>query len=686
MKKYNFKDMKKISLLLIIAAMCFTSCDKYLDIVPDQITKVEDLFTTKTDAKDALAKIYSYLPTLDNIDETPFLLGDEYVISNLDIYKTGKVLGQQIMQNLQSSNTPLLGIWEGTGGTGEKGENGKHYYVGIRHCDLVLRHVDLVYDMTDTEKNEMKAQVKFMKAYLAFMLIKQYGPIVIPQYLETDETDPVKLFPPRVSIDSSFNYVIGLMREAIPDLRIKVSIVDYGQVDQTVAKSILARVLVYRASPFYNGNADLFSTFKNHDGTHFFPQEYKKEKWKDAIDALDDAIRTCEANGLSLYKYSQPTFYAFDSAFVRVNPVKAQQYYNRRFVVAEPWNTGLIWGLSNFFNYREPQENVIGRNIILSNACNIMLPEVGGEYEGSGMTEKMIATSSAQNLAASYQMLERYYTENGLPIDQDRTYPVDSKLRTTSVPGEDSDAYTKYIGLMQPEDSTVIQLYMNREVRFYADLVITGGYSRSHRYLINTSMFLNKAGGRNTSKHPDNYLCTGIGIQKMVHPESASGHYFMQVRFPFPFIRLADLYLMMAEALNEYNDNPDPEVWGYINAIRRLYGIPDVQDSWGTEKNWSLTPNKHTTKSGMRDIILQERAIEFAFEGIHYWDMVRYNKATTVFSQPITGWNISGKDKEEFYYLRTIQYRRFPRSSYLWPISVAEMNTNGNLVNNPGWQ
>jgi hypothetical protein len=683
MKKYNFKDMRKISLLLIIAAMCFTSCDKYLDIVPDQITKVEDLFATKTDARDALAKVYSYLPTLDHIDETPFLLGDEYVTARTDRYKEGKVIGQQIMENLQSSNKPLLGIWEGTGGIGDKGA-GKHYYVGMRHCELIFRHVDLVYDMTEVEKKEMKAQVKFMKGYLAFMLIKQYGPIVIPQYLETDETDPVKLFPPRVSIDSSFNYVIGLMREAIPDLRVKVSTSDYGQVDQTVAKSILARVLVYRASPFYNGNADLFSTFKNHDGTHFFPQEYKKEKWKDAIEALDDAIRTCEANGLSLYKYSQPTFYAFDSAFVRINPDKAQQYYNRRFVLAEPWNTGIIWGLSDFVHYRTHTDNPTGRNAILSNACNIILPD-DNEYQGNGSATNAYISSS-QDLAASYQMAERYYTEKGLPIDQDRTFSVDNKYRTTTVPDKDTPVYDeKYIGLMQPQDS-VIELYMNREVRFYADLVISGGYSRSHRYRVRTSMFLNKPGGRNTTSNVENFLCTGIGIQKMVHPESASDLYFMQVRFPFPFIRLADLYLMKAEALNEYKDAPDAEVWECVNAIRRLYGIPDVEVSWGTEKNWAITPNKHTIKSGMRDIILQERSIELAFEGIHYWDMVRYNRATTVFSQPITGWNISGKDKDEFYYLRTVQYRRFPRSSYLWPISVNEMNTNGNLVNNPGWE
>jgi hypothetical protein len=663
--------MKKIS-LLVIAAMCFVSCNKYLDIVPDQVTKVEDLFATKTDAIDALAKIYWYLPVLDNMHESPFLLGDEYVYEREDKNAPEKVVAQQIMRDLQSSNTPLMGVWEGKGG-------GKHLYVGIRHCDLVLQHIDLVFDMSEREKNEMKAQVKFLKAYYAFMLIKQYGPIIIPQYLETDETDPDKLFRPRASIDESFDYVINLMKEAIPDLRVKVPLAEYGQVDQTVAKSILARVLVFRASPFFNGNVDLFSTFKNIDGTHFFPQEYDKEKWKEAIDALDEAISFCESNGITLYEYSKPTYYTYDSAFVRERPDVAKNYYNRRFVVTEPWNTntGVIWARSDLFGYRSSYNNDI-----LSNACNMILPE---GFTGAGYTEALKSDAASQSLGASYQMLERYYTKNGLPIDQDRTFSEATKYSIATVPKQTDPSYYDYIGLMQAGDS-VINLLLNREIRFYADLMITGGYSRTHRYLIPTSMFNGKNGGRGVeNKNLDNYYPSGIGIQKMVHPESAAELYFAQVRFPYPFIRMADLYLMRAEAKNEYYDNPNQEVWDDVNKVRRQYGIRDVDDVW-SKPELAVTVNKHKTKKGMLDIILQERAIELAFEGIHYWDMVRHNRAITEFSKPVTGWNVNGRTPKDFFLLRTIQFRRFPRSSYLWPISVAEMNINSNLVNNPGWE
>jgi hypothetical protein len=669
--------MKKIYLLLIIAAMCFTSCYKYLDLVPDDVTKIEDLFNTKTDALNALAKIYSYLPALDDIHETPFLLGDEYVCSRGDLdNESNRLIAQRIMRNLQSTGAPLMGIWSGTGGAGDGGA-GKHYYVGIRHCDLVLEHVDLVHDMTESEKEEMKAQVTFLKGYYAFMLIKQYGPIILPQYLDTDETDPEKLFPPRVSIDESFDFVINLMKEAIPKLRLKAAIADYGQVDQTVAKSILARVLVFRASPFFNGNNDLYGTFKNIDGTHFFPQTYDKEKWKDALDALNDAIKTCEDAGVRFYEYSKPTYYNYDSMFVKANPEKAQMFYNRRFVITEPWNTELIWGRSEFFA-RGSEDNRI-----LSNACNIRLPD-DPDLDGAGYSERNNSTGTGQFMAASYQMLERYYTENGLPIDEDLTYADDEKYRIVTVPEATSPEYTmKYIGLMQPAHK-VVKLLLDRELRFYTDLIITGGYARSHRYKIPTSMLRDGYGGWNSSNNQGDYFCTGIGIQKFVHPESSSGWSFVQVRFPYPYIRLSDLYLMRAEARNEYY-GPDLEVWEDVNKIRRRAGIREVQDVWA-DPEYAKTLDKHKDQIGMREIILQERAIELSFEGIHYWDMIRYKKAITEFSQPIRGWNVAGTTAEDFFMLFPIQYRRFPMANYLWPLSVDEMNINASLVNNPGWQ
>jgi hypothetical protein len=282
-------------------------------------------------------------------------------------------------------------------------------------------------------------------------------------------------------------------------------------------------------------------------------------------------------------------------------------------------------------------------------------------------------------------MLERYYTKNGLPPDEDRTFDRDAMYEVITTPGvSDTAAYEPLQGIMQP-GAEAINLYMNREPRFYANLGITGGYWRSHSERINTMMYAGADGGYDPGISTGEYLCTGIGVQKFVHPESRSGGYTRVIRFPYPVIRMADLYLMKAEILNEYS-GPSAEVYEEINKVRKRAGIPDVEDVWSDAafvRDEFL--NKHLTKEGMREIILYERSVELAFEGSHFWDMHRYKRASVEFSSPVMGWDYSGYNANTFFILNIKQSRRFLYRDYLWPVSLNETNTNSNIIQNPGW-
>ena len=75
-------------------------------------------------------------------------------------------------------------------------------------------------------------------------------------------------------------------------------------------------------------------------------------------------------------------------------------------------------------------------------------------------------------------------------------------------------------------------------------------------------------------------------------------------------MRLADLYLLYAEALNETMDQPTADIWeNWIDPIRERAGLEGVADSW---TKYSTKPDKFMTKNGLRDIIHQERCIELA--------------------------------------------------------------------------
>ncbi len=653
--------MTKIRKITIIAVLLCTmaSCTKYLDVVPDNTLKLENIFDLKENAWGALARVYSYIPRDDNTHLTSWSLGDEW-IGRLDLNDVvGNLRAIRIMRGLQSPSSPQLGYWSGTQG-------GKHLYQGIRQADVFLANINNVRDMTEEEKLDWSAQVKFLKAYYCFLLVQRYGPIVIPDKMITPEATSEELFLPRSKVEDCFNFILALMDEAIPNLKERVTSNEFGQVDQVAAKAIKARVLYFRASPFFNGNQEYFGDFMDHDGQPFFPLVYDNEKWKPAIDAINDAIATAEANGLGLFQYEKEPF-LYDRPAFEANADKMKTLYDLRMVICDPWNKEVVWGYSNIDYYEQGE---------LAHSSNIRLP--------AGYGDGVINTAaySWQWMAATYQMAERYYTENGLPIQEDLTFDMAEMHQLTTTPGAADPEYAELEGYMQPGAET-INLYLNREPRFYANLGITGGYWRAHTVRINTTMYGGGHGGYNSSQHTTDFLSTGIGVQKFVHPESQSNAWQRTIKFPYPIIRMADLYLMKAEAMNEYS-GPSNEVYAAINKVRTRAGIPNVETVW-SDASLTRTPNKHLTKEGLRDIILEERSIELAFEGIHFWDMHRHKRATARFSSPIWGWTHTGTTGSTFFTLEVKQSRRFTITDHLWPISLNELNTNGRLIQNPGW-
>lgn len=661
MKRYKY-------ILIIWVVISLGSCSDYLDVVPDNTMKLENVFATKEDAWNGLAKIYSYLPADNMTHTTLWSLGDDF-IGRIDASvqdDAGQLRAERIMRGLQTTGDPLLGNWSGNNG-------GKRYYEAIRSCNVFLQYIKDTRNMTDVERADWTAQAKFLKAYYHFLLLQKYGPIILSDAVTMPDATADDLFFSRSKIDDCFDYIINLIDEAIPGLKEISGNLELGMVDQISAKAIKARILLFRASPFFSGNRTFYGDFLDPvDNKPYFPiddsEARTKEKWQEALTAVNEAITSCESKGKKLYHYPK-NVYPKDLAFYTLNPEKMKTYYDLRMVIVDPWNEELIWGNSNISVYDDGE---------LSNSTNIRLPADVGISEGDFNS----AGFSWQWMASTYRMTERYYTENGLPIDQDNSFNYNARHDVVITPGAEDPDYPSIAGLLQPNETT-INLYTHRELRFYANLGITGGYFRSHFEIIPTYMMQGRSGGYNPSVNSTDFLCTGIGIQKLVHPESRSSSWQRVVRYPYPIIRMADLYLMKAEILNEIKEVPDQEVWDEIDKVRERAGIPTVEEAWSSAN--AKTKGYHKSKEGMREIILRERAIEFAFEGSHFWDMWRYKKAHTEFSTPIQGWNYKGSSAATFFVLGVIQNRRFTTRDYLWPIDLNELNTNGKLIQNPGW-
>lgn len=195
----------------------------------------------------------------------------------------------------------------------------------------------------------------------------------------------------------------------------------------------------------------------------------------------------------------------------------------------------------------------------------------------------------------------------------------------------------------------------DREPRFYADLA----FDRSSWLLYNISsqsdqepFYVNARSGETANGVVQSmYSVTGYFVKKLVHWESTFVQNGQIKQYPWPEIRLADLYLMYAEALNESKKAPDDEVYYYIDEVRHRAGLDGVKKSW---QDHSTNPSKPATKVGMREIIQRERTIELAFEGHRFWDLRRWKTANEELNRPIQGWDIN--QKMRMLIIRNVQF------------------------------
>lgn len=153
-----------------------------------------------------------------------------------------------------------------------------------------------------------------------------------------------------------------------------------------------------------------------------------------------------------------------------------------------------------------------------------------------------------------------------------------------------------------------------------------------------------------------------------------------------PLIRLAEVYLMQAEAWNEY-EGPSSKVFNPLNKVRARAWNYGCGTAW---RGYSRAPGKIDTKEGMRDIIRQEINIEFAFEGHRFWNLRRWKIAHEVLNQKQYGWNVLGESAQSFYnnfegpILVGGKYKFTAPRDYLFPLNAEEVLISS-LVQNPGW-
>lgn len=639
--------MKSLYKSLLVAAVLggslatgLTSCN-FLDVVPDERPGQKETWSDREAGLKYLYSCYALLPRASwtNLSLDLFT-GDEVVTpfehETFNAFPKGNY----------SASTPVISYWNDA-------------FRGIRQCYMFLDAVDKLPNTSDEEKADYKAQAKFLIAYFHYQLLLSYGPISIIE-TEIDINMPQEQYPNRRPLDECVSWIANKLDEAAEGLPVRREQKSrFGLATKMAAKGLKAKLLVYAASPLFNGGSNFYTDFKDKQGNLLMPQSPDPQKWIRARDAVKEAIDLAESNGYALYEKDN-----FRDGESDANRYPAVGVVRRLRTLIVDWKQPHV---ETFF----AETRAHGFYDVTAKS----LPLVQGDAEGYN------------GAAPTWAMVSRFYTKNGLPWDEDPAYKDSEKLAVVTV-GTDNQNEA-HLG------AKTIAFNLNREPRFYAWIGFQGGYyeiqngdqkpyptpaympaGMEGRVLLDFT----RNGNQGRKNRNSNFSHTGYLNKKYVDPNlrmQKSTH--PQETYPHPLMRLADLYLLYAESCVETGELDIAKT--YLNKVRVRAGIPTVETSW------AMVPGVTLNQQKLRQIVRQERMIEFYLENQNFWDLRRWLEAERYFNVKAQGLNIEGTTVEQLANIKEVSMERkfsSPRN-YLMPIPSADVNRNLNIVQNPGY-
>lgn len=640
-------SIKKIILSTILPISVLTSCD-YLDVVPPEQPDFED---TMTDATDAVGFINSCYIAVEAA--APFVYSTyEWSTDEAVDPPLWNGNNQKTAWNLWSS-TDAAGYWD-------------TYYNYNGHCHMFQNILaeNVPNGSTEAERARWMAEAEFLKAYYHSRLLAMYGPVPIIDQRLPQSTMPEDM-PGRSHYDYVVNYIVDKLDAAVPHLPATGSADDWGRATSVTAKAIKGRVLLYAASDLWNGKFP-YPDWKNTNyetpgyGTELVSHQYDSQKWQRALEANLDALKYAENEGgrslvnmdnlpRNLADVSLPYIPGIDNSTDEGKEF-AQRVLMLRSIVNSDENDGnkeIIWGVfmqgdRTWINFAPWPKRLLQYN--------------------NTWVDGWCAISPTLNTA------ERYYTKNG------------------KLPEKDSEFFNKeeWLNSAQISDRPeVIKLNVNREPRFYANLSFDGDdYSPIMIDGTPLRVYLRDANkqGYNSDLFYRDHNVTGYLCKKYTAPEiriSAVTGQDNRKNYAKPLIRLAELYLNVAECYAALGDNMN--AIKYLNPIRQRAGIPE------------LTEADITSDMTMMDWVRSERFIELWGEGHRFYDVRRWMIAPQVLKAGAReGLNVQGAGMNptmEQFNKRTVINQQFQWDNrmYLWPIKSSEIYNDPQLVQAPGY-
>ena len=555
--------------------------------------------------------------------------------------------------NWNTTNTPTTYY-----GSRYNGHNARspwiNAYLGMRRLHLFLDNVEhsvLIDDPDDPtrahDRTYWRGQAFFLRAFFSFEILKRYGGYPISLHVEEISED---LYRPRNTMEECVAQICADLDSAAAMLPALWDEENWHRANRMFAQALKSRVLLYYASPLYQGDFWTFGLNKGEVGD--------VQRWIDAVDASREAINN-------------------------------NDFYN-------------LMEVTNF-NRPYSNEGTYGYQIGLTgNLENVEQIHTNGFYSGS---------SSGGTYFSVYD--ERYNLPDGLDGCYGYCNPTQEMVDAFEVvTGTGSNR--KAVPFDWNNEAHAKNPYANRDNRFYNSIIYNGmiwGESSSkattiYTYEPVTIGTVSYPAGKHRDRSRLNATKTGYYYRKYFSEavySLKSGNYTRPSRSHFD-TRFAELVLNYAEALNEaYGpDAPDPK--GELREILGVEGINTARQAVNIIRSRVNMPavdrEKTSTQEGMREAIHHERRIELCFEGQRFYDLRRWKEAEEVLGKPIHGikitptkFNNQGVPTEYNYEVEKVEDRVWMQKYYWYPIPYAELvkyagkgpdGTNP-IKQNPGW-
>lgn len=502
-------------------------------------------------------------------------------------------------------------------------------YKYIRNCNDFIAQLETATALSDAEKNELLGEVHFFRAMHYFTLVKRYGGVpIINKSQEYNPNNLEALRVPRNTEKEVYDFIIEECQAAAQSLPETRASKDKYRANKYVALALCSRAALYAGSIARYGEVQLNGLvgIPSSEADRFFQTSYEVSK----------AI--IGSGQYALYN-NKPDNKAqnFCDMFLKGNGDNGEYIFQKQYSVAG--GKAHSWDKRNApFSYR------------------------AGNW-GCGV-------------APTLELVEAYDYIDG----------------TTGTLQLEDENGTK-LRFQDPYD-----LFANKDPRLFASVYLPGSPCQSTKIEWKRGIIVSDNERHQATSQPDgsNYFeINGVtystsGKDGGADAGDASKTGFYQKKFwdetltdmnmersetPWPVFRLGEIYLNLAEAAMELNNSS--EALEAVNKIRERAGIA-LLSSIDMEK------------------VRHERRVELAFEGHRFWDMKRWRIAHLDVKQGgLNGFRGTalypwydirdGKYVFERGYNSPKQVRIFLEKNYYTKINQDDMNSNPNLVQNPGY-